>query len=145
MWNDRKWTQMIHPEPPVKWIVAPQQPKTWSVTHDLNRVLPPPQQGRKIIRNHGVCNETNVQEINISHQTGKGKSSTQKCPFLGDMLVPWRVITSFCSNPAVFFVVPGRFFTQFFSDFLGVARRKRTCQCQATYFGVEWTPSKKDR
>ena len=52
------------------------------------------------IRNHGVCNETNVQEINISHQMGKGKSSTQKCPFLGDMLVPWRVITSFCSNPA---------------------------------------------
>ena len=28
----------------------------------------------------------------ISHQTGKGKSSTQICHFWGDMLVPWRVL-----------------------------------------------------
>ena len=31
-----------------------------------------------------------LQGINISHQTGKGKSSS-KCHFWGDMLVPWRV------------------------------------------------------
>ena len=35
-------------------------------------------------------NMNTLQEINISHQTGFGKSSS-KCPFLGDMLVPWRV------------------------------------------------------
>ena len=28
----------------------------------------------------------------ISHQTGKGKSSTQKCRLVGAMLVPWRLL-----------------------------------------------------
>ena len=38
-----------------------------------------------------------IQGINISHQTGKGKSSTQKCPFWGDMLVLGSVAgVSFC-------------------------------------------------
>ena len=69
------------------------------------------------IRNHGVCNETNVQEINISHQTGK--SSTQKCPFLGDMLVPWRVITSFCSNPGFFLWCRSFFHPILFRTFWG--------------------------
>ena len=35
-----------------------------------------------------------LQGINVSHQTGKGKSSTQNAIFggiMGDMLVPWRV------------------------------------------------------
>ena len=32
-----------------------------------------------------------LQEINISHQTGKGKSSSNM-PYQGDMLIPWRVI-----------------------------------------------------
>ena len=32
-----------------------------------------------------------LQGMNISHQTGKGKSSTQNCHFWADMLVSWRV------------------------------------------------------
>ena len=31
-----------------------------------------------------------LKRTNISHRKGNGKSSTQKCHFWGDMLVPWR-------------------------------------------------------
>ena len=74
-------------------LVSQYPHKSWA----LEIGSPPPQcinnghKPNKPSRKSGWRKMVSFQGINISHQTGKGKSSTQKCHFGGDMFVPWRV------------------------------------------------------
>ena len=137
----RKWS-ILNPRGSMWWL--PNSHKVQCHAR-LNRVLPThPKQGKNpTIQTHGVCNETTLQG-SLTYPTKWEKENHRlKMPFLGDMLVPWRVITSFLRGPLFFCCARSFFHPILFGLSGGRPPQEDDCQCQASYFRVECTPSKR--
>ena len=100
-WSSNQSTTKM--EDPCGWWNQDQVPVT-QVTVGLSGWISPnlsgfvrfmvPTVGKLRVVHHPTVGST-LQGINISHQQGRGKSSTQNAMFGAEMLVPWRVYDAY--------------------------------------------------